>query len=59
MSEEVRCVRWNHPLCPKCKHRLPHEKSRGCGDWSECVDRKGDPLPFKVRCVKHKEEGSR
>lgn len=60
------CNKVNDPRCPGCQHGHPHKRwsldrfmcrdKDVCTEYTECYDRGGSPLPFKVRCVKIKGE---
>lgn len=58
------CCKANDPRCPGCKHAFPHERwsieqflskyKEVCTNYTTCFDRNGEELPFKVRCIKVK-----
>lgn len=56
------CNQADNPLCPGCNEGIPHQMYQNlraselnkCTSWSECYDRNGEVLTFKVRCIKVK-----
>lgn len=57
------CSRAKDPKCVNCTHSEPHEMQvlvgyrwgaeDRCTSWTECYDRDGVTVLFKVRCVKY------